>query len=242
MIPYEPFPYQWERRYKELIDCRKKYGLCGLMESHHYGFYPSFVSEFAKTYYFEDSKKSGNTLLPVLARLYEERNVEKVDNALRIWSDTIREYVVSGEDQYGPFRIGPAYPICYMKIFNSPESDYAHFGTRILNTEYNPYLQASASPISSPGLRNSVSVKQFAKMEKMMDDGISILESIENPNDDLLELIDLGKFIKYTVHTAINVKQFNKFRVQMDNVLENKSIEKCLNKMEEICRDEIEKC
>jgi hypothetical protein len=104
------------------------------MESHHFGFYPSFVSEFAKKYYF--THEDNVSLLPILSKRYGAENAEKVDEALHYWSDAIREYQVEGMDQYGPFRIGPAYPICFMRKLTPPEADYAHFGTCILTTDY----------------------------------------------------------------------------------------------------------
>lgn len=47
-IPYQPMPYQWMERYKGLREANAKYGLCGLMDAHHYGFWPSFISDLAK--------------------------------------------------------------------------------------------------------------------------------------------------------------------------------------------------
>lgn len=238
VIPYEPFPYQWERRYKALLDCNEKYGLCGLMESHHFGFYPSFVSEFAKQYYFTHENVS---LIPVLAKRYGAENAEKIDEALRYWSDAIREYQVEGMDQYGPFRIGPAYPICFMRKMTPPEADYAHFGTCILATEYSGiYNDSWPQDTSTPQLRLFSSVKQCEKMEKLMVAGLEILETIENPNDELQELIDLGNFIKCNIRTALNVKNFNIVRTQMNMCTANKDILACLDKMESICRAEIE--
>jgi hypothetical protein len=44
VVPCEPMPQQWGRRFQALLEAREAYELCGLMESHHYGFYPSFVN------------------------------------------------------------------------------------------------------------------------------------------------------------------------------------------------------
>lgn len=239
VIPYEPFPYQWERRYKALLDCNEKYGLCGLMESHHFGFYPSFVSEFAKEYYF--THKEDVSLLPILAKRYGAENAEKIDEALKLWSDAIREYQVEGMDQYGPFRIGPAYPLCFIRKLTPPEADYAHFGTRILTTDYAEiFVDSWPSNISTPQLRLQSSVKQCEKMDKLMVAGLSILETIENPNDELQELIDLGNFIKCNIRTAFNVKSFNLTRAKMNLCTKNKEIIACLDELENICRSEIE--
>jgi hypothetical protein len=44
VIPYEPFPERWNERHQSILESREKYGLSGLMESHHYGFLPSIIS------------------------------------------------------------------------------------------------------------------------------------------------------------------------------------------------------
>ena len=43
-IPYEPFPNRWHERCESILESQRRYGLTGLMESHHYGFLPSFIS------------------------------------------------------------------------------------------------------------------------------------------------------------------------------------------------------
>ena len=48
VIPYEPFPYQWIKRYKEMEKAHDTWGLQGLMECHHYGIFPSFISKLSK--------------------------------------------------------------------------------------------------------------------------------------------------------------------------------------------------
>ena len=58
-LPYLPTPYQWGRRIENLHKARKEFGLSGLMESHHFGWYPSFVSEFAKWSFWRQFPGSG---------------------------------------------------------------------------------------------------------------------------------------------------------------------------------------
>lgn len=239
VIPYVPFPYQWERRFKGVVDAHEKYGLCGIMESHHFGYYPSFVSEWAKWYYFDDNTKTDDVFLKILARRYEEKNIEKVDEALKLWSESIRHYVVHISDQSGSCRIGHAYPLNYMRISKPTAVDYAHFGTRILNCFYDPHGMAKPNTCS-PNLTVEISVKHFEIMEKLLAEGIDILETIENPNDELLELIDLGKFIKCNVRTILNCKYFCREKAEMNTKTDSPSIKKHLDEMERIARYEIE--
>ncbi|MDH7571243.1 MAG: hypothetical protein QHJ73_16825, partial [Armatimonadota bacterium] len=67
VIPYQPIPFQWERRHRALRDAHARWGLVGLMESHHYGWWPSFVSELAKWAYWEPGA-AAEEVLPRIAR------------------------------------------------------------------------------------------------------------------------------------------------------------------------------
>jgi len=52
----------------------------------------------------------------------------------------VLDYVPTNEDQYGPFRVGPAYPLLFARDeIEFPSADYAHFGNRILKTNYQPH-------------------------------------------------------------------------------------------------------
>ena len=79
VIPYEPFPYQWMRRYKEMEKAHDKWGLQGLMESHHYGFYPSFISKHSKWVFSEPRVNPEEMLITILKSEFGEENIDKVD-------------------------------------------------------------------------------------------------------------------------------------------------------------------
>ena len=49
VAPYEPMAQQWIRRYKEMAKAHDEWDLCGIMESHHYGFTPSIITNFQST-------------------------------------------------------------------------------------------------------------------------------------------------------------------------------------------------
>lgn len=53
VIPYEPIPFHWAKRYQAVWEAHDNWGLVGLMESHHYGWWPSFVNELTKWAYWE---------------------------------------------------------------------------------------------------------------------------------------------------------------------------------------------
>lgn len=158
MIPYEPFPYQWQRRHDNMKKDYEERGLCGVMESHHYGFYPSFISELAKWNFTVMENKPEDVLGMILERRYGNKEIMK--KALKLWSEGIDFY-------------------------------------------------------------------------------IALIETIENRNDELEELLELGKYISCCVTTSINVKTFCLARQDMNAAKTAKDVLKYIELMEEIAKDEI---
>lgn len=241
-VPYEPFPYQWQKRYEEILFCHEKYGLSGLMESHHYGFYPSFISEFAKWSFTCENKKRENILDEILASNFGKENVDEVSRALKLWSEAINYYFAAAPDQYGAFRIGPAYPLCLLKRTVPKAMPYASSGTGIMEAKYDPYnwISAQMADLSLPSIKIHYHVQSLEKMENLLYRGIEILDAIKNKNDALIELIDLGKFIRCTVKTAICAKRFVIAKTKIDSLNEPEKIAEQIKIIEELALSEIE--
>lgn len=251
-IPYEPFPYQWQSRHDKIIEAKEKYGLCGLMESHHYGFYPSFISEICKWNFTDDKNKPKDMMKKIFASHFGEENADSVDEAMKKWSEGINHYHTTDSDQYGPFRIGPAYPLNFSKKLVPPSAPYAHFGARILNVEYSAFEYEMFSHTGAPPIEIRMSrlhsipqvgifhqLKHLVIMREKMNEGLDILMKIENKNDELLSLVNLGRYITANLTTGINTKKFNITRAQMVAETDLDIIEKKLDELEQIARDEI---
>ena len=65
VVPYLPMPYQWLKRYEAMRKAYHDWGLCGLMETHHYGMYPSFISKLSKWCFWETEENLENPLQKV---------------------------------------------------------------------------------------------------------------------------------------------------------------------------------
>lgn len=240
MIPYEPFPQQWQRRHDSLKECREKYGLCGLMESHHYGFWPSFISELAKWNFTLGDEENPEMLKEILASHYGKTHADVAEKALALWSEGIRYYNAIDPDQYGPFRIGPAYPLCFDREIVPPSASYASFGTRILWAKYNAFHNSKHSDrMSVPSIRVHHEIRSLEKMEKCMIQGINLLEVLGERNDELDELLDLGRYIKCCIRTAIHCKQFGVEKVKLNIAEKTDEIACQIEKLEEIAHKEI---
>ena len=109
-VPLEPCPYQWKRRWDGVVAARGDYGVAGVMESHHYGVWPSFLTELEKEAYTIGGLPFDWHIRRIAARDYGRRNVDAALAAWRGFSDAVRDMPPTYENQYGPFRMGPAFP------------------------------------------------------------------------------------------------------------------------------------
>ena len=145
-------------------------------------------------------------LKEIAARDCGAENAEKVVECWKLWSDGIRHYVSTNPDQYGPFRIGPAYPLLYQKeaVLQSPP--YAHFGgNHICQTMYNYDINKRANL--------DFEIESLSEMERLYREGAKILEEIlptlsGRQYEETKRLWALGSFIANAAHTTVNVKRW----------------------------------
>lgn len=205
-VPYLPMPYQWIKRYKAFLKAREDWGVAGLGEDIHYGFYPSFVSDLLKHIFFTDPVPLEETLDKILVTYYGEDALEEIKRALHVWSDAITHAIPADEDQYGALRVGPAYPFWSGgRDAKYPTSPTLLFGNTIHKGKYTPRYKHEA--FSLPGVRMPAEIAHMEQLRDMMLEGVRILQAIEGPNDELLRLINLGEFIYRATCTAIDVKK-----------------------------------
>lgn len=134
VVPYEPAPYQWLKRYDAMRTCHREYGLCGSMDCHHYGFYPSFISDLAKAL-FNDENADGEVVIDqLIKRDWGADNLTTVRQAYRDFSDAVNNFITTNEEQYGPLRIGPTYPLVLFRDHQLllPGDPKAHHGGNLI--------------------------------------------------------------------------------------------------------------
>lgn len=244
VIPYEPAPYQWKRRYEGLLDAHSKWNLAGLMESHHYGFYPSFVSELAKWSFWTPTTEYDQVMNLLVARDFGADNVERVLDAYQYYSDGIRSYVSTVEDQYGPFRIGPAYPLLYKKTVEIPSPFYAMFGKNMICVPMYSYDMKYIDKLN-------YEIDSLGDMKKNYDKGNNILGEVVSKMhgtklEETMRILNLGKFISNCVQTTLNVKNWHILKCEIINLDNNKSAtarkkrETIIHQMIELAQKEIE--
>ncbi|PYI54361.1 hypothetical protein [Paenibacillus flagellatus] len=210
VIPYEPVPYQWARRHEALHRARRDWGLSGLMESHHYGWWPSFVSDLAKWSYWSPSPPADETFAAVARRDFGAEAAPHVLAAWRCWSDGIRHYVPTNEDQYGPFRVGPSYPMVFRLGVRMPAAWHAMFGNDIVKTAYGP-LEGSRQSLGAS--RFGVEIRSLERMEELWREGNAHLERAlaltpERKREEGERLLGMNRFIALCVRTTIHLKMW----------------------------------
>lgn len=238
LIPYEPMPYHWIKRYESMREAHDKWGLCGIMESHHYGIYPSFITQLSKLCFTETDQpmEMEEILHMVLGAEFGDEHVETVERALKLWSEAITHIIPSGEDQYGAFRIGPSYPFNLARQIQIPSPAHAMFGNSIVVPSYCTEFYGRANLI---GERIWVEIKHLETMKTLLDRGISILEEIEETaNDALLYLLNLGRYMSCYVQTGINAKYWHTLISQFDYYRDKENLGKVLDEMEKLLHAE----
>lgn len=213
VVPYEPMPGQWIKRYEGMVKAHYEWGLDGVCENIHYGFYPSFILDIEKDMFFTNAKSSEEILADILKRDFDE-NADKVKEATKCFDEAILHYVPTNEDQYGGYRIGPAYPFWLEDAKalpcglvgdgKMPDRFKSMFGNGIYFSRYVPDV---AGRNSLTGVRIFDEIKSTEKMRDLILNGIEILEACENKNENLKKLILLAKFIYRTILTVLNVKK-----------------------------------
>ena len=202
VIPYEPAPNQWIKRFKRIIQAHKEWGLREIQENIHYGFYPSIISDLEKWAFFTEIKPLEEVYQDLLKRDFED-NAENAKKAMECFSEAICHYSITNQDQYGAFRIGPAYPFW---IHNSnhkyPAPKHAMFkGIYAVPGNFESYGYNSLT-----GTRIFDEIASLHKMKELIDKGIQILSECANANDKLCYLLNLAKFMYRTTITAIHAK------------------------------------
>jgi hypothetical protein len=250
VVPYIPVPQQWMRRHARLHAGRLAWGLSGLMDSHHYGLWPSEVSELAKWSFWKPSPTPEEILKKIAERDYGKKAAPYILEAWKLWSDGINDYIPSNEDQYGPCRVGPSYPLIFhpdiTRTFSSqeiqmPADPKAHFGWKVVKTFYHPFENIQQSPAA---MRYPVEIKCFTRLRSKWMAGIACLEKASGlvppeKRNNFARLLALGKFIANTLTTTIHIKKWWLLNQRLLIEANKAKAIKLLAKLEQIARDEI---
>ena len=242
-VPYIPVPFQWLKRHEALKQANVEWDLSGLMESHTYGLWPSVVSELAK-WNFWDPSPDPQEILKRMAERDFGKGAPFALEAWRLWSEAINHYIPTEEDQYGPFRVGPSYPLLFWKEPFKPEIFFpdSHKGRGIIFLDY--YFHEHI--LQTPGaIRLPVEIKALQEFVALWTKGVECLEKalVDLPaaqREKGERMLGIGKFILNSTKTAINVKRWWHLKRKLQVEEDVGEAEKILDEMLAIAKKEIE--
>jgi len=208
-IPFCPAPYRWAERFEELRKAHKRNNLAALSDSIHYGVYPSFITEIAKWAFAEPMVNLAELIPKILAMHFGNEEIDKIDLAMKCWSEALANMVPTNEDQYGALRIGPAHPF-YSSLgaedgVSPPQDKFAMY--KLKGGMYNNnYFYCSGGDDGDKRIHKEIAA--YAHVRDCLISGLDLLQRVSKKNDELLQLINMGRFMLHTIHTVINRKQY----------------------------------
>ena len=159
------------------------------------------------------------------------------------WSEGFSHYFSTNEDQYGPFRCGPTYPLSLDGYtFKIPAVDYApHGGNAICNPNYYPHDGGRAS---LGNFRYPHEIKELTEMKRLFDEGNAILEPIIDRltdwrREEAVYLLNLGRFISHCCTTTIHTKQWYIQKNILHTTTDEQELRNTVARMKELCDEEI---
>ena len=211
-IPYQPLPQQWRRRWDALAAARTAWGLSGIMENHDYGWWPSFISELEKEAFTDGGMPFETHLRQIAARDFGAENAEEVIAVWETWSRDIADYAPTDMNQYGTFRIGPAYPFA----FGGPpiaDADFPGSAPAICRLDY--LKEGFVQQLTPERMDNEYLAAEIELLEPMAEhyeDGARHFRRIADTQkgrqrEKASEMANLASYLAATVRTAVNVKR-----------------------------------
>ena len=214
--PYEPMADSWIRRYDAMKYAHDELNLSGIMECHHYGFYPSIISKLSKHLFMIPTPDAEDVLAMILSSEYGEENVKTVREALFDYSEALRHYTPTDADQYGAFRIGPTQPLHLLQILHIPFDEGASYGHSNWIAQYLDIHHKFTLKKQTPqAIRHPFEIKALEKMLAFMEEGTAKLEAIKDPNEKLVRLAGLGHFLTNVVKTGLAAKKMYTLRLKL---------------------------
>ena len=199
LVPYLPVPYQWKRRWDGMKAAQGRWGLCGVVDGHHFGWAPNFVSELCKEAFTEGGMDFDTHIRRIAVRDFGEANADAALAAWRQWSEAMRDTNPSAANQNSAYRYGPAYPFNALRpdvkatdlslspMFMNP--NYRSFGSRDDQTD--DYLRKEADLLDTVVARWLDGAAAFRRMG----------------GEKARAMARLGEYVGRCYLTAANVKR-----------------------------------
>ena len=212
-MPFEPVPYAWLGRFRNLRAAQAEWGLKGLMESHHYGYTPNFIAEIAKAAFTREfgEKEIGDALKGIAARDFGFANAERVLAAWKDWSEAFKWHSARDFDQYGPLRTGSSYPFNLPGVTmpDPPHPHYEYYDGKRYGTGWKYLNPSYGAPAEQLGPRIATDTKELELLKSGNDRLETLLGSVpDGKREGARRMLGLGKYMYATVRTLRNARRY----------------------------------
>ena len=207
LVPFLPIPQRWIERFKAVTDAQDNLRLDGIRESHSYGYFPSFISEMAKFAYMLPSFDMDEVLGKFMVRDYGKENLKDALKAFMCFSDGMSHCVSTNSDQWGPARIGPAYPLFFERWELIPSCPVTNKSANFTGFPLYFYNLDKEEKLF-------FEINEYKELEELFTKGLEILENIieklpENKKAEAKFTYQVAKFIRNSARTIHRVKRFH---------------------------------
>ena len=219
VAPYVPAPGRWKARFDALKTAQRTWGVKALMESHHYGFQPNFISELAKVAFTAEATDADveDFLESMAVRDFGHAAAPAALAAWKDWDDAFAWHSAGSDDFWGSLRVGPVYPLVMPDerlpppLHPNMENDGVSKGTgwKFVKPTFSPPKEVLDGEIDT-------CEREIALLEK----GVRRLEAAmplvpADRRDTARRILGVGKFHLAAVRTLANVKRF--YRAGLEN-------------------------
>ena len=220
-VPYLPAPQRWIARWRAVTDTHDNLKMDGVRESHSYGFWPSFLPEMAKWAFMTPDVDLHELLNRIVIRDFGKENLDAMLKAFNLFSEGMSHCVSTNEDQYGPARVGPSYPLFFERWELIPPCPMTG---KSVNYE--------GWPVYTYNLDRSekllYEIDEFVAMARAFEAGCTILsgviEKLEGAKKETaVHIWQVAKYIANNAKTVFNVKRWHYLKGQLGIYVEGKA-------------------
>jgi hypothetical protein len=192
------------------------------------------------------------TLKRIVSRDFSEECADEVLHALRLWSDGVGHMIPTNHDQYGPCRIGPAYPFILFDHADVeiPTVPYAHFGGNKICHPVYAYSNLrkewwSGIIDTEENIKKfDYETENFKQARDLFNEGCQIVRAVidkipERKRANALRIYGTAKFMANTAETAANIREFFKLKRFFEAATPERRNE-MLDELTVICKRELE--